>query len=238
MKNLRMNSLRPAMLTLALLMMASLMFGQTRKKIDVSDFHALRVSHAFVIEISVGNEESLEIEMEDAFLDDLIAEVRGERLIIGLDNDNWKKRRRMKSSAKAYLTVKSLDEINISGAVNLRTLDVLESKRMKIDVSGASVVSMELDTEDLTFGASGACVMKLEGKATNQKIKMSGSSVYRAYDLDSEYVNVRVSGASTVNVSVSDELDVRASGASSIRYKGGASVNKDTSGASSVRRGK
>ncbi len=237
MKNMKMNSLRPAMLTLALLMMASLMFAQTRHKRDVSNFHALTVSDAFNIEISVGSEESLEIEIEDAFLDDLITEVKGGMLIIGLDDDNWRKRRRMKSSAKAFLTVKSLDEIHVSGAVNLRTLDILKSPKMKIQVSGASVIKVELETRDLTLGASGACVMNLEGTATKQRLKMSGAAIYRAYDLESETADIRVSGASSVKVNVSDELDVRASGASSIRYKGGASVSSNTSGASSVRKG-
>lgn len=239
MKKIKMNSLRPAMLTLAFLMIASLAFAQTREKRDVSNFHALSVSDAFVVEISVGDTESLEVEIEDEFRDDLITEVRGGMLVIRLDDDDWgRKKRRMKSSAKAFLTVKSLDKIRISGAVSLRTLDILKSSRMSIELSGASVVQIELETEKLDLQASGACVINMEGSAKNQTVKMSGSSIYRAFDLESETAVIRVSGASNARVYASDDLDVRASGASSIYYKGNASVKSDTSGASSIKKGK
>ena len=239
MKKIKMNSLRPAMLTLAFLMIASLTFAQTREKRDVSNFHALSVSDAFVVEISVGNTESLEIEIEDEFKDDLVTEVRGGMLIIGLDDDDWsRKKRRMKNSAKAYLTVKSLDKIRISGAVSLRTLDILKSDRMSIELSGASVVNIELETDQLDLQASGASVINMEGSAKDQTVKMSGSCIYRAYDLESETALIRVSGASNARVYASEDLDVRASGASSIYYKGGASVKSDTSGASSIKKGK
>lgn len=235
MKNLNWNTFRPLALTMMLLMMASLMVAQDREKIDVSNFNALSVSSAFVIEISVGSTESLEIEIEDRYRDDLIAEVRRGTLVIGLESSS--RNRRMRESPRAYLTVKSLDKINVSGAVNLRTLDILKGDRLDVELSGASVAKMEVEVRELYVGASGACVINMEGSAREQTLKTSGATVYRAYDLESERANIRVSGAGSANVSVSERLDARASGASSIRYKGDPDVNKDTSGASSVRRG-
>lgn len=230
-----MKSLRSAVLAMAMLMITSLTFAQDRQKINVSDFHALSVSDAFAVEISVGSEESLEIEIESQFRDYLIVEVRGGTLIIGLENG--RKNRRMREAPKAYITVKTLDRIQVSGAVSLRTLDILKSKSMELNLSGASVVSLELEAEDFSFEASGASVVNIEGSANTQKIRMSGSSIYRAYDFKTVDADVRIGGACSVNVYVTDKLDVRASGASSVRYKGGPSVDSDTSGASSVRKG-
>ena len=233
MKNLKIMSVRSTLIALAILMVTTLAFAQDRQKISVGSFNALSVSDAFAVEISVGSEESLEIESQ--FRDDLIVEVRGGMLIIGLENG--RKNRRMRESPKAYITVKTLDRIQVSGAVSLRTLDILKSKSMELNLSGASVVSLELETEDFSFEASGASVVNIEGSANTQKIRMSGSSIYRAYDFKTVDADVRIGGACSVNVYVTDKLDVRASGASSVRYKGGASVDSDTSGASSVRKG-
>lgn len=235
MKNLNWKTFRPLALTMMLLMVASLVLAQDREKIDVSNFNALSVSHAFVVEISVGSTESLEIEIEDRYRDDLIAEVRRGTLVIGLESSS--RNRRMRESPRAYLTVKSLDKINISGAANLRTLDILKGDRMDLELSGASVVKMEVEVGELYVQASGACVINMEGSAKSQTLKSSGATVYRAYDLESEFANIRVSGAGSANVNVSDELDARASGASSIRYRGNPDIEKSTSGASSVRRG-
>ena len=235
MKNLKIMSVRSTLIALAILMVTTLAFAQDRQKISVGSFNALSVSDAFAVEISVGSEESLEIEIESQFRDDLIVEVRGGILIIGLENG--RKNRRMRESPKAYITVKTLDRIQVSGAVSLRTLDILKSKSMELNLSGASVVSLELETEDFSFEASGASVVNIEGSANTQKIRMSGSSIYRAYDFKTVDADVRIGGACSVNVYVTDKLDVRASGASSVRYKCGASVDSDTSGASSVRKG-
>ncbi len=235
MKNIKLKSLRSTLIAAALLMMANLTFAQDREKINVRSFDGLSVSSAFAIEINVGSEESLEIEIDDQFRDDLIAEVRGGMLIIGLENS--RKNRRMRESPKAYITVKSLNKIHVSGAVSLRTRDILKSDKMELHLSGASVVNLELETGDFSFEASGASVVNIEGSAKSQDIRMSGSSIYRAYDFKTTNAEIRVGGACSVNVYVTDRLDVRASGASSVRYKGGASVDSDTSGASSVRKG-
>ncbi len=227
-------SLRPLFMAFAFMMMASVAFSQDRENVDVSSFNALRVSSAFVVEISVGSTESLEIEIDDRFRDDLIAEVRGGTLVIGLED---RRSRRMRESPKAYITVKSLEEINISGAVTLKTFDILKGDRMDLKMSGASVVNMEVEVDELFIDASGACVINMEGMAKEQRLKSSGATTYRAYDLESEFADIRVNGAGSARVSVSDELDARASGASSIRYRGNPRVNSDTSGASSVRKG-
>ncbi len=234
MKNLNIR-LRPFLVAMSLLLVASVAFAQNREKIDVSSFNALKVSSAFAVEVSVGNSESLEIEIDDEYRSDLIAEVRGGTLVIGLEDS--RRRRRMRDSPRAYITVKTLDEIDLSGAVTFRTLDILKGDKMDIDMSGASVMNMELEVEDLYISASGACVITVEGSADNQMMKSSGATTYRAYDLESQTADIRVNGAGSARVSVSDELDVRASGASSVRYRGNPRVNSDTSGASSVRKG-
>lgn len=235
MKNLKIMSMRTTLIALAIMMVTTLAFAQDRQKINVGSFDALSVSDAFAVEISVGREESLEIEIDDQFRDDLIAEVRGGMLIIGLENS--RKNRRMRESPKAYITVKSLNKIHISGAVSLRTRDILKSDKMELHLSGASVVKMELETKEFSFEGSGASVVNIEGSTNSQSIRMSGSSQFKAYDFESVNADIRIGGACSVDIYVTDRLDVRASGASNVRYKGGASVDSDTSGASSVRKG-
>lgn len=215
-------------------MVVSMSWAQNREKRDVSGFDELSVSSAFIVEISVGNTESLEIEADDRYIDDVITEVRGGKLVIKMRDSRG--RRRMNKSPRAYLTVKSLSRIHGSGAVKIETRDELKADRMEIESSGASILNLQLDVQELFLQASGACVINVEGTATEQTVKTNGATTYRAYDLESEIADIRVTGAGSARVSVSEKLDVRASGASSIRYRGRPSVNSNTSGASSVKR--
>lgn len=235
MKRLIERRLMGILLVAGLFTMGQLAFGQSREKRDVKDFNALSVSSAFQVEISVGSTESLEIEAEDQYINDIITEVRGGTLIIRLRES--RDTRRMRESPKAYLTVKSLERINASGAVALKTRDVLKGRKLDLELSGASVLNIEMEVDELYLEASGACVINLEGEAKEQVVKTSGATVYRAYDLESENADIRVSGAGSANVYVTGKLDVHASGASSVRYRGGASVSADSSGASSIRKG-
>lgn len=235
MKRYQFNSWVSLSLCLLMLVISQVSQAQTREKRSVRNFNALSVSSAFEIEISVGSEESLEIEAEDDYLDDIITDVRGGTLLIGLEDS--RSTRRMRNSPKAYLTVKSLERINVSGAVQLKTLDILRGRKLDLELSGASVVNVEMDVENMYLEASGACVINVEGEAKSQIVKTSGATVYRAYDLESVTAEIRVSGAGSANVYVTEQLEVRASGASSVRYRGGARVNADSSGASSIRKG-
>ncbi len=222
------------MAMMMLFLAAQVALGQTREKRDVSNFHELSVSSAFKVDIKVGNTESLEIEVDERYIDDVITEVRGGKLVIRLRDTRG--RRRMRESPRAWLTVKSLDAISVSGAVSMRSEDVLKGDNLDIDMSGASVINLAVDVDDLYIEASGACVINMEGRAKEQTLKTSGATVYRAFDLESEIADIRVTGAGSARVSVSDRLDARASGASSIRYKGSPEVNSDSSGASSIKR--
>ena len=217
-----------------MVMVVSVGWAQQREKRDVSGFNELSVTSAFVVEISVGNTESLEIEADDRYIDDIITEVRGDKLVIRMRDS--RSSRRMRESPRAYLTVKSLDRIDASGAVKIRTEDTLETNKLEIELSGASIIDLEINVKELYIQASGACVMNLSGEARDQTLRSTGASQYRAFDLESEIADIRVTGAGSARVSVSEKLDVRASGASSIRYYGSPSVSKSTSGASSVRR--
>lgn len=221
--------------TIMMFMVVSVGWAQNREKRDVSDFNELSVSSAFIVEIRVGNTESLEIEVDEEYMEDVITEVRSGKLILKLRDSRYT--RRMRESPRAYLTVKSLDRIDASGAVKIESEDELKGRKMDIELSGASVINLELDVDELYIEASGACVINMEGRAKEQTVRTTGATTYRAYDLESEVADIRVTGAGSARVSVSDKLDVRASGASSIRYKGSPSVSSSTSGASSVKRG-
>jgi Putative auto-transporter adhesin, head GIN domain len=235
MKNLMNNKKGVLIAMLIMFFTVQVNFAQSsRETKNVKDFHELSVSHAFKVELKVGNTESLEIEIEDRYADDVITEVKGGRLVIKM-RSSGSKRYRMNDTPVAYLTVKSLDAIYGSGAISIRSSDVLKSENMDINLSGASNLILELDVEKLYLETSGACVMTLEGKAREQIVKISGATTYKAFDLESEIGDIRVGGASSARISVSEKLDVRASGASSVRYKGRPSLNSDSSGASSVR---
>ena len=77
--------------------------------------------------------------------------------------------------------------------------------------------------------------MKIEGETSEITVEVSGASNVDAESLKAKTADVDASGASSVNVFVTERLVSDASGASRISYSGNpTSVEKKTSGASRV----
>jgi hypothetical protein len=219
-----------------LALMATNIFGQVREKRQISGVSELSISDAFSVEIRIGDKESLEIEIDEDYMKDVITEVRGGRLFIKMRPRAGKKEYKLTKTPRAFINLKSLTAIEASGAVYIKSSGVLKGDKLGIELSGASVLDLELNVKDLYLEASGACVITLAGIAKRQEVRTSGATTYSAYELESEIADIRLTGAGTANINVKEKLEVRASGASSVRYRGNPSVNSDSSGASSIRR--
>ena len=77
--------------------------------------------------------------------------------------------------------------------------------------------------------------VKLKGRADHLILELSGAAEVDAFDLASKTADIDISGASEVELSVSDELNVDISGAGEVKYKGSPSINQDISGAGELK---
>lgn len=176
---------------------------------DVGDFRSIDVGGVFRVEATAQKDKSVEVEADDNLLPLIKTEVRGGTLYINAD-------KRLRSSSQIVIRVSApnIDSINSSGVANVSVSNVKNDK-LGIDASGASKVSVQGETSQLT-------------------IDVSGASHIDADSLTALTARIGASGASNVLVNASNELNVDASGASKVIYSGTARVTKSTSGGSSV----
>ena len=177
---------------------------------EVSDFNKLDVSHAFDVEIKIGEQASMKITAGENIHPYIEVENKEHSLILGLkDNINV-------GHIKVELTVENLKSLDASGACN-------------ISVVGISTESFELEM-------SGACKGNLSGNAKKLEVDISGATSIDARDLIAEKVEIDISGASNAKVYASKKLEADASGASNIIIYGDpADVESDVSGASNIK---
>ena len=82
---------------------------------------------------------------------------------------------------------------------------------------------------------NGHCQIFVEGEANDLKLRISGVGEFIGADLQSQYSNVRISGAGSATIWVERELEAHISGTGSIKYYGvPESINKSISGLGSV----
>lgn len=209
--------------------------AQERK---VGSFHAIRVSSSFDVIIKQGNEEAVVVSAsEDKYRSRIKAEVVNGVLRISYDNESVWKWTNGDKKLKAYISVKNIDGLEVSGACDVKIDGVLKGSKLKVVLSGASSFKGEVDVNEMIVDQSGASNSNVKGRATNIDIEVSGASDFKGFDLVTENCKAEASGASDIRITVNKDLKVKASGASDVEYKGSALISDfSTSGASSLKK--
>lgn len=138
------------------------------------------------------------------------------------------------SNLEANLIAGTLN-VDVSGASKVTGRLALGS--LKGEMSGASEWNTRMDAPLVDISVSGASSLRLKGTGKQFRAEISGASQVKAEDFPVETATIDASGASGVELLVSNSIDAEASGASSIQYRGTASLGRSReSGASSIRK--
>ncbi len=207
---------------------------------DIKGFTAIKASSSFDIYITQGTEEGMAVSAADPkYVDGIKTEVTGGVLRLWYDGGKMKGWNTGKMKLKAYISLKEINKLDVSGACDVYIEGGLKLNDLKIVLSGASDIKGKLDIQKLDIDLSGASDMTVSGSAGQLKIESSGASDFKGYNLMTEFCEARASGASDIKITVNKELKVQASGASDVDYKGEAVIRDlKTSGASSVSKAK
>lgn len=226
---------------------------QVRK---LPSFTSIRVSNAIELYISQSSKTDVAVSAKsDDYRNRIITEVVGGTLIIRMeDNYKWWKWNE-DYKAKAYVSVKELYALTGSGATNIKIINGLNTQKLKVilsgasdlkgdikagtlitELSGASSFKAKLQANAFSLKGSGASDCEISGSGDDLIVDVSGATSVKMYDYIVKGASVEASGASDVNIHVTEMLKAQASGASSVDYKGNPRVSeKKTSGASDVR---
>lgn len=196
---------------------------------SVSDFTKISISGGYEVFLRQGSECMLEVEADENLHEHIISENNGNLLKIKTDTPIHGSK-----ALRLYITVKDIESIDISGAVELKTKSSIKTDKLSVDLSGAGEIEMDIEANKLSFDLSGGSELKLKGRAERASIDIAGAGELEAEELETDYMSIDISGAGEAVVFVNKELSADISGAGSIRYKGSPIVSKDVSGAGSI----
>ena len=187
----------------------------------VGSFTSIQAEGGIDIYVTQGKETGVAVSASsDDYREAIVTEVRGNTLYVSFKYKNLWGNRMANPKAKAYVSVNKLESINLSGACDIHIAGVLKSDDLKVVLSGASNLKGEVQLNNTQILLTGASDCKLTGKAERIKVQASGASSFKGYDMDAGDADINASGASDVQMSISNSLTVEASGASSVHYKG------------------
>ena len=211
-------------------------FSEQFSKIKCKDFGKLILTQ--------GDSPSLVIDADEEYLSELVAEVRGETLALGFDKDWMGRVGKVISSfingsereVTYHLTVVDLDQISISGKINLEC-DSFQTEKLALKVSGLGELNFDhLDCDSLEVDISGRGELTAAGRADHQTLRISGSGEVHTPNLASQSVRIAISGQGNATIRVEDHLDIAISGVGQVKYYGSPKLQQVISGAGSSKR--
>ncbi|MCL1934355.1 MAG: DUF2807 domain-containing protein [Candidatus Azobacteroides sp.] len=213
-------------------------FGQKTETRSVSGFTGIDASSAFDITVTKGGTESLSIEADDEIMPYVRSEVKNGVLNLYLDNrDNFNRNMKNIKILKASIVMKNLDKVALSGACKLTADDLFTPDKFKSDCSGASKMSINVNTGQLSIEASGASKIQIKANVSgNTELEVSGASKIQG-ELKATHVKFDSSGTSSIELTGSAEnIDIDTSGTASVMAEDFAvkNANIESSGVSKV----
>lgn len=250
-------SMKIKILTLALFIIAASQVraqqnnaADTLMTIDpaVSNFDQLKIAGPVDIVITQGQTESLKLTFPIAVRGRVVAEVSGHVLRIHNKHDNWGQSEKSWYSDKsywhrsharivAYLTVKELRKITLSGSGTVAFDNGLMSDAMKLTLRGSGDMHGKITAKSLASKISGSGKITISGSADHSKVSVTGSGNFIAADLKTANSSVKISGSGDAKVNASEELYAAVSGSGGVSYTGAAKkVSSSKSGSGYVNR--
>ncbi len=197
---------------------------------DLADFDRLKVSSGIDVIIKQGSNVSLLVEADENLLEVIKTEVVDNTLKIYTS-----KNIRKSKSKQVYLVYENLNSIKVSSSGDVRGENTLETENLRIDLSSAGDLRLDLKADELDCNISSAGDARLSGEVNSLTADLSSAGDLYAYELIANKVYVSCSSAGDARVFAKEELKARSSSAGSIYYMGDVDqIDSRTSSAGSV----
>lgn len=188
--------------------------AQSSRQFDTKPFTGVEASGIFTVYLTQSDEYAVFAEAEEEHISEIETRVKDGILIL-----SFKGNARNLDKLVMYVSAPELNTFKGSGAATFRSETILEAPSIKVSGSGASGFFLELNTEQLTTAVSGATNVSYSGWATTHTISVTGASVVRAFDLETQTTTATVGGASTARLHATDYMKADVSGTSSLTYR-------------------
>ncbi|MEC7752653.1 MULTISPECIES: head GIN domain-containing protein [Roseivirga] len=214
-------------------------WSQQKETRNVGDFNGIAMNISGKVYVTQGNKNEVIVEADGETLEEVITEVRGNRLSISSRSRrswfSWGDRGT--GRVNVYITVRDLREVVVSGAGDVIGQRLIKTDDLRLSISGSGDIELEVDAKTIQSKISGSGNIDLKGSAQEASLGISGSGKYYAESLKADDYNITITGSGRASVAVFGELEVRISGSGSVYYSGQPTgVNTSVSGSGRVRR--
>ncbi|NEM98400.1 head GIN domain-containing protein [Pontibacter burrus] len=197
--------------------------------LNLDPFRRINVQGDFKVYLTQGTVQKVEIRGEPNILDQVETAVR---------DDTWKITHaecvRRSKSVEVYITLPAVESLYLNGSGSIEGRSNFTASDLDIELNGSGNVRLDVEAARIISRITGSGKLQLQGITPLHRIDISGSGRVESYDLESESVEVTISGSGIAQVTAATKLDVSISGSGIVYYKGDPNVSQRISGSGKV----
>jgi hypothetical protein len=186
------------------------------KEIDLPYFNSIAMNTAGLVTVSSGNEQYIEITVDDNVLEYISISVENEVLIIEtVDNIALSD---YELTVDVVMTDLKLLFTNSAGSIV--GLTTFKEDQVSLMINSAGNISLDVEANQLNSMINSAGNLFLSGKVISHNSLLSSAGNLMAFDLQTENTMIMINSAGNANVSVSELLEVTINSVGCVYYKG------------------
>jgi hypothetical protein len=193
--------------------------AQEREERKVNgSFDEVSVSSGVDLFLKQGESFEIIVEAGEDEIDDVITELKGNRLNIYMDNGifDWFGGKQ----AKVYVTLPEISILSSSGGADLKSVGEIRADKLEINCSGGADAEVSVSATTVLLNCSGGADINIDGKTDVLKAQSSGGADIFAKELHAKKVFASSSGGADLEVYVEEEIEASASGGADVDYYG------------------
>ena len=208
--------------------------NDVKEKKALSGVTRLKIDGVFNLTISQSDDESIEVEGDEAMIKKLLIDQDGELLSLKMEEDLADGFFDDKN-LRINISIKDLKELNYEGVGNVKTNGLFKVDDLKLLGNGVGNLELELDAQEIDADFDMVGNIKLQGKANRAIFINNGIGNLDASQLIVQDMDVNSSGIGKVEVNCVGDLSLVVDGIGKVSYTGNPKIiKKEVSGIGKV----
>ena len=210
--------------TIVVLGLASLLYyssqAQTNEERNLDYFDQLKVYGPFRVYLEKGAEQKISISSYEWLEDEIIIEVKNNRLKIKMRNETEVLKNQEHRRVRIFLTYTDLNDIQAVAGADLLSLSTIKAGRLNLSVTKGATCDLDVEVTKLEITINTGGVLHLEGVAKNQESAVHTGGVLHAFYLESEDVNIKAHTGGVAEVRANQSIEAKSGTGASITFRG------------------
>ena len=184
------------LLGLYVMLMALSSLAQMTSDAELENFNAIQVKYCYcTIELLPGTRNYMYVESVSFRADKVFTSFFDDIMVL-----NFNPPVTPQDEIKIFITYTNLKSIDLEGPSFIKTNGTIKTENLDLQFTGQVQADLEIDVETLDVFTNHGVMVELKGNAHKQSLELKGSSKYRAFNLSSEFIDLKASEGSILEL--------------------------------------